>query len=160
MRARDVMTLNVVSVSPDSPISEVVRLLLRYRISAMPVVDAALKVVGVVSEGDLLRLEGARTRRSWWLEALASGRSASYEKARGRTAGEVMTRDAITVGPETPLEEIAALLERHHIKRVPVVEGGRLAGIVSRANLLHGLANTILAQHEPGAEKDRDIRVA
>ena len=158
MRARDVMTVNVVSVSPDSPIREVVRLLLKYRISGMPVLDDALKVVGIVSEGDLLRPEGSPTRRSWWLEALSSGRTVSYEKAQGRTAGEVMTRDVITVGPEAPLEEIAALLERHHIKRVPVVEDGKLAGIVSRANLLHGLANTIVAHHEPGAEKDRGIR--
>ena len=161
MRAKDIMTVNVISVSEDSPVHEVVRLLLKYRISAVPVVDGARKVVGIVSEGDLLRPEGVRsagTRRPWWLESVFSGQAVAYEKARGRTAGAVMTRDVITVDENTPLNEIAALLERHHIKRVPVLSEGRLAGIVSRGNLLHGLANTIVDHHEPGAAKDRRLR--
>jgi CBS-domain-containing membrane protein len=160
VRAKDIMTVNVVSVSPDSPIREVVGLLLKYRISGVPVVDSALRVVGIVSEGDLLRPEGARreTSRPWWLEAVFAGQAVLYEKAHGRTAGEVMTKDVITVDTDTPLNEIAGLLERRHIKRVPVLSDGKLAGIVSRANLLHGLANTIVEHHEPGAEADRQIR--
>ena len=82
----------------------------------------------------------------------------TYEKAHGRTAGAVMTPNVITVDEDTPLNEIAELLERHHIKRVPVLSDGRLAGIVSRANLLHGLASTIVDHHEPGAAKDRQLR--
>jgi CBS-domain-containing membrane protein len=82
----------------------------------------------------------------------------AYEKAHGRTAGAVMTRNVITVDEDTPLNEIAGLLERHHIKRVPVLSDGRLVGIVSRANLLHGLANTIVDHHEPGAAEDRRLR--
>ena len=161
MQAKDVMTVNVISVLEDSPIHEVVGLLLKYRISAVPVVDGARKVVGIVSEGDLLRPEGARrarTERPWWLEAVFAGQTIVYEKAQGRTAGAVMTRNVVTVDEDTPLNEIANLLERHHIKRVPVLSDGRLAGIVSRANLLHGLANTIVDHHEPGAAKDRQLR--
>jgi CBS domain-containing protein len=161
MLAKDVMTENVISVSEDSPIHEVVGLLLKYRISALPVVDGARKVVGIISEGDLLRSEGvsrAVTRRSWWLEAVSAGQTVSYEKAHGRSAGAVMTRNVVTVDENTPLNEIARLLERHHIKRVPVLRDGRLAGIVSRANLLHGLANTIIDHHEPGAAQDRKVR--
>jgi CBS domain-containing protein len=161
MQAKDIMTVNVISVAEDTPIHEVVRLLLKYRISAVPVVDSTRKVVGIVSEGDLLRPEGtsrAGARRPWWLEAVAAGRPVAYDKAHGGTAGTAMTRSVITVDEDARLNEIAELLERHHIKRVPVLSDGKLAGIVSRANLLHGLADTIVDRHEPGAAKDRQIR--
>lgn len=161
MQAKDIMTVNVISVSEDTPVHELVGLLLKHRISALPVVDSERKVVGIVSEGDLLRPEGAsraEMRGPWWLEAFFAGLPVTYEKAQGRTAGAMMTRNVITVDESTPLNEIAELLERHHIKRVPVVSEGRLAGIVSRANLLHGLANTIVDHHEPGAAKDRQLR--
>jgi CBS domain-containing protein len=161
MQAKDVMTLNVISVPEDAPVHEVVRLLLKYRISAVPVVDGAGKVVGIVSEGDLLRPEGASraaARRPWWLAALFAGQTVAYQKAHGRTAGAIMTREVVTVDEDAPLNEIAALLERHHIKRVPVLRDGRLAGIVSRANLLHGLAATIVDHHQPGAAEDRHMR--
>ena len=161
MQAKDVMTVNVISVSEETPIHEVVNLLLKYRISAVPVVDGAGKVVGIVSEGDLLRPEGANragARRPWWLEAVFAGRTVAYEKAHGRTAGAIMTRNVVTADEDMPLNQIAELLERRHIKRVPVVKDGRLTGIVSRANLLHGLASTIIAHHEPGAARDRHLR--
>ena len=161
MQAKDVMTANVISVSQQTPIHEVVDLLLKYRISAVPVVDSVGNVVGIISEGDLLRPEGesrSAARRPWWLEAISAGRTVAYETAHGRTAGAVMTRNVLTVDEDTPLNEIARLLERHHIKRVPVLKHGRLAGIVSRANLLHGLANTIIEHHEPGAAEDRQLR--
>jgi CBS domain-containing protein len=161
MQAKDVMTANVISVSSDTPVHEIVRLLLKYRISAVPVVDSARNVVGMVSEGDLLRPEGTSggwRRGSWWLEAFFAGEALSDEKTYGRTASAVMTRDVITVSEDTPLKEIAELLEHHHIKRVPVLADGRLVGIVSRANLLHGLADTIVEHHEPGAARDRQLR--
>jgi CBS domain-containing protein len=161
MQAKDVMTVNVISASEDSPIHEVVRLLLKYRISAVPIIDRARKVVGIISESDLLRSEAASradTQRPRWLETVFAGQTVDYGKAHGRTAGTAMTRDVITVNEDTPLNEIAGLLERHHIKRVPVLSNGRLAGIVSRANLLHGLANIIVERHEPGAAQDRQLR--
>ncbi len=161
MQAKDVMTVNVISVSEDTPVHEIVRLLLKYRISAVPVVNGKQEVVGIVSEGDLLRPEGTSRgamQSPWWLKAFFAGEDISYEKAHGRTAGAVMTPNVIAVAEDTPLNEIAELLERHHIKRVPVLSNGRLAGIVSRANLLHGLADTIVEHREPGAAKDRQLR--
>jgi len=163
MLAKDIMTANVVSVSEDSPVHEIVKLLLKHRISAVPVLDPEGKAVGIVSEGDLLRPEGSdggASRRPRWLEALFSGRSPDYEKAYGRTARAVMTPNVVTVDEDAPVNEIAALLERRHIKRVPVLADGRIVGIVSRANLLHGLANTIIQHHEPEAAADRQIRDA
>ena len=161
MLAKDIMTANVVSVHESTPVHDIVGLLLQHRISAVPVVDDAQQVVGIISEGDLLRPEGkGRTalERPWWLEAVFSGKTVEYQKASGRTAGSVMTRNVFTVEEDMPLTEIAELLERHHIKRVPVLRGGKLAGIVSRANLLHGLANIIVERHEPGAAEDRELR--
>jgi len=161
MQAKDIMTVNVVSVSKETPIHEVVGLLLKHRISAVPVVDSTGAVVGIVSEGDLLRGEGTSRNRMdhpWWLVAVFSGGAVTYEKVRCGTADGVMTRNVVSVDEDTPLPEIAELLERRHIKRVPVVANGKLVGIVSRANLLHGLANMIVDHHEPGAEKDRHLR--
>src|SRR6516164_5712744 len=161
MQAKDIMTVNVITVSEETPVHEIVSLLLKYRISAVPVIDSARKVVGIVSEGDLLRGEGTsrvRVHHPWWLEAAFVGQTVAYDKARGARAGVVMTRNVITVDEDAPLNEIAELLERHHIKRVPVLRDGKLAGIVSRANLLHGLANTIVDHHEPRAAKDRQLR--
>ena len=156
MQAKDVMTAKVVSVSKDMPVHEVVGLLLKYRISAVPVIDGTRRLMGIVSEGDLLRPEG--TRQPWWLTAVLSRQGLSYDTLQGRTAGDVMTRKVYSVDEDAPLSEIAELLERRHIKRVPVVKDGKLVGIVSRANLLHGLASTIIEHHEPGAPKDRQLR--
>ncbi len=163
MQAKDVMTVNVISVTETTPVHEIVDLLLKHRISAVPVVDSAQHVVGIVSEGDLLRTGDATpagARRPWWLEAVQSGQPVAQDKAHGRTAGAVMTRHVMTVDEDRPVNEIAQLLERHRIKRVPVLRDGRLAGIVSRANLLHGLANIIVDRHEPGAAADRHLRQA
>lgn len=161
MQAKDVMTAKVVSVSTETPIHEVVGLLLKYRISAVPVIGEARQVLGIVSEGDLLRPEGTSyhgARQPWWLTAVLARQGLSYDTVRGRTAGDVMTRNVYSVDEEASLSEIAELLERRQIKRVPVLKGGKLVGIVSRANLLHGLASTIIEHHEPGAAKDRQLR--
>lgn len=143
MEARDVMTAPVVTVRPQTSVEEVARLMLERRISAVPVVDDKGRVQGIVSEADLIRRveSGTERHRSWWLDLLADrdGKAFDYAKSHGRTAGDVMTRRVVTVSERTPLEKIATLLERHRIKRVPVVRGGRVVGIVSRANLLHGL---------------------
>jgi CBS-domain-containing membrane protein len=144
MRAKDVMTSPVVTVGPQTTVPQIAKLLIERRISAVPVVDQRERVVGIVSEGDLMRrVENAEERhRSWWLRLFsdATTDAAEYVKTHGRRAADVMTRDVVTVGEDTPLHEIVALLEARRIKRVPVVRDGRLVGIVSRANLLHGLA--------------------
>ena len=141
MQARDVMTRRVVTVMPDTGVREVARILLSNRISAVPVVDAGGSVIGMVSEGDLVRRTetGINVRRSWWLSLLADDRAEAFVKSHGTRARDVMTREVVSVSENASLEEVATLLERHRIKRVPVVHDGKLAGIVSRANLLHGL---------------------
>lgn len=145
MRARHVMTRDVVTVAPDMPVRDVARVLVENRISAAPVVDADGRVVGIVSEGDLmLRAEpGARRPRSWWLWLLTSDddEAAAFVKAHGRRVSEVMTRDIVTVEENTPLAEVARILEERHIKRVPVLRAGRLVGIVARADLVRALAS-------------------
>ena len=106
MQAKDIMTVNVISVSGDTPVHEIVGLLLKHRISAVPVVDEGRNVVGIVSEGDLLRPEGTsrpQKQRPWWLEAIFTGKTVAYEKAQGRTASAVMTRSVITVVIWTPI---------------------------------------------------------
>jgi CBS domain-containing protein len=144
MQARDIMTTKVVTVAPETRVEEIARLLLERRISGVPVVDADGRLVGIVTEGDLMRRPdiGTERHRGWWLRLFGDERerAAEYARAHGSRADEVMTRSVVTVGEETTVDEIARLLEAHRIKRVPVVRDGKLVGIVSRANLLHGLA--------------------
>lgn len=163
MLARDVMTSTPITVAPDTPVTEVATLLLERRISAVPVVDADGRMVGIVSEGDLLRRADAQTerRRSSWLELLLDRNvtAADFVKTHGNLARDVMTQDVVAVAPDTDLSEIASLLERRRIKRVPVVDGGRLVGIVSRANLLQGLvAQPRAAVSADVQTRDADIR--
>jgi CBS domain-containing protein len=161
MEARDVMTAPVVTVQPDTPVSEIASLMLTRRISAVPVVDASGKPVGIVSEGDLVRHTGTQVggKRSWWLTMFADRDEVAeqYAKSHGRTAADVMSRKVVTATEGTPLDRIATLLERHRIKRVPIVRRGKVVGIVSRANLLHGLVAQRPAA-KPASVKDRDIR--
>ncbi|MDF2763175.1 MAG: hypothetical protein K0S81_153 [Rhodospirillales bacterium] len=162
MRARDVMTTEVVSVGPDATVPEIAALLIERRISAVPVIENG-RLMGIVSEGDLMRRPETDTEpgASPWL-SLFTGPGVvpdRFAKAHGMTAREVMTRDVVTVAPDTPLDEVARLLESRRIKRVPVVEDGRLVGILSRANLLHGLIARRKAETvEDAAERDRRIR--
>lgn len=164
MKARDVMTPEPVAVGPDTDVLEIARILLERRISGVPVVDEQGRVLGIVSEGDLVRRledrpdEGRPKRRSWWLELLTlpEDRARRFVRAHGRTARDVMTPNPVTVRPDTPLSEIARILEERHIKRVPVVdEQGRLVGIVSRADLLRALA---ARPPEPTAASDAELR--
>ena len=144
MLAKDVMTPNVVTIAPSLAIEEIAQLLLSCNISGVPVVDAEDRLIGLVSEGDLLRRleDGTERHRSWWLNLLTGPeeRAREFVKTHGRRAEDVMTREVMTVTADTPVGEIAQILERRRIKRVPVVEDGKIVGIVSRANLLHCLA--------------------
>ena len=144
MLAKDVMTTAVLTVTPETDVGEIAGLMLDSHISAVPVIDADGSLVGIVSEGDLIHRAESETRRrpSWWLRLLATPEEPAerYLREFGRRGRDVMTKGVISVAPDTPLTEIAALLEKHHIKRVTVLEGGKLVGIVSRANLLRGVA--------------------
>jgi len=147
MKARDIMTTDVVSVGPDTPTGTVAGLLSARGISAVPVIDAAGSLVGMASEGDLIGRNEIdwRARRDWWLTLLAEGEElhpdflASLRKP-DRAVRNVMTSPVITVTENTGLPDIAKLLISHHIKRVPVVSDGRVIGIVSRADLVRALA--------------------
>jgi CBS domain-containing protein len=155
MRAQDVMTSPPITVGPDTPVIEIARLLVERGISAVPVVDASGRAVGIVSEGDLLRRSeiGTERPRSQWLELLLdrSVQAADFSKAHGQFARDVMTRDVVSVSPDTGLGEIAQILERRRIKRVPVVRDGVPIGIVSRANLLRGLVASARQPSSPPA---------
>jgi CBS domain-containing protein len=143
MQAKDIMSSPVVTVTPDASVADVAALLLEKRISGVPVVDSAGQIAGIISEGDLLRRVETDTERHrpHWLEMLLgrSGDAGSFIKSHASRVGDVMSHDVIASYPEASLREIAELMERHGIKRVPIVDGGRLVGIVSRANLVQGL---------------------
>jgi CBS domain-containing protein len=145
MKGRDVMVSPVVTVKPSASVKEVAELMLENRISGVPVVNDEGKVVGIVSEGDLMHRSEAGTalRRSWWLTGLTSEETlaAEYVKAHARKVADVMTSKVVTAAPDAPLHELAALMEANAIKRVPIVDNGRLVGIVSRANLLRAVAS-------------------
>jgi len=162
----DVMTTGVITVDPDTSVQAIATLLSERGISGVPVVDAADRLLGIVSEGDLLhRVETGterltRRRRSWWLDTIASDQELArdYVKSHGRTAKDVMTREVISVTDTTDLAEVAMLLETKRIKRVPVLHEGKLVGIVSRANLVRALAVTKSDSAVDAATDDRAIR--
>ncbi len=161
MNASDVMVRDVVTIGPDDEISTAVRLLVDHDVSALPVVDAGRHVIGILSEADLLHREedGTVKRISWWTEAVtpASALALDYAKSHGRRVAEVMSDGVISAGEDTPLSEIANILEKNRIKRVPILKDGKLVGIVSRANLIQALASTpSVAAKDPVT--DRGIR--
>jgi CBS domain-containing protein len=163
MQVRDVMTRNVISVKTDESIVSAAQLMLQNRISGLPVVDAVGKLVGIVTEGDFLRRGeiGTKRRRPKWLEfIIGPGRLAEeYVREAGRKVDDVMTPDPLTVTEDDSLEKVVTLMERHRIKRLPVVRNGQMVGIISRANLMHALAS--LARNAPApAGDDAAIRDA
>jgi CBS domain-containing protein len=147
MKAREIMSLEVVSVSPDASILEAVRLMLQNRISGLPVVDRQGTLVGVVTEGDFLRRAetGTQRKRARWIEFfMGQGQSADeYVRTHGRKVADVMTPTPITITEDTRLDDIVNLMEQRAVKRLPVARQGRVVGIVSRANLLHALASVV-----------------
>ena len=161
MKAMDVMVHDVATVNPEDDIADVIKLLAEHDISALPVVDDDGHVVGVISEADLIHREeiGTGKHRPWWLEALtpASTLANEFAKSHGRRVSELMSTDVVSASEDTPLGQIATLLEKHRIKRIPILRDGRLVGIVSRANLIQALASS-LPQVATG-DSDRKIRV-
>jgi len=162
MKAADVMVTDVISLHPDDTVQTAARVLLDHRISGAPVVDAQGRLVGMVSEGDLIRRAeiGTEKRRSWWLELLtgAENQARDFVRAHAVKLADVMTTDVIGAREDTSLNEIATLLERHGIKRLPIMRDGKVVGIVSRANLLQALAS-VAAYAETGmAPGDHSLR--
>jgi CBS domain-containing protein len=164
MRAADVMTANVITVDPDTTVQALAALLSERAISGAPVVDAAGRLVGIVSEGDLLhRIEigteaHGRRQRSWWLEDFSSEQAKDYVKAHGRTVKDIMTRDVVTITEQTDLGEVATLLETKRIKRVPVMRDDKIVGIVSRSNLVRALGAARAPAISVTGDDDRALR--
>jgi CBS domain-containing protein len=161
MQVKDIMTSPVVSIEPDTSVTQAVRIMLQRHISGLPVVDKDGRLVGVVTEGDLLRRAetGTERKRPRWLEFLVGpGRLADeYTRTHGRNVSEVMTPDPVTVTEDTSLEDVVKLMEKRRIKRVPVVRGQTVVGIISRANLLHALAG-VAREVKPALASDQAIR--
>ena len=157
MQVKDIMTRNVISVAADEPILKAARLMLQNRISGLPVVDRDGELVGIVTEGDFLRRSelGTQRGRPRWLEfIIGPGQLADeYVHASGRKVEEVMTLDPCVAAETDSLEKVVQLMERKHIKRLPVMRDGRMVGIVSRANLMHALAGLVReVQPQPGPD--------
>jgi CBS domain-containing protein len=153
MKASDIMTPDVISADPDATVLQAARYMLQHHISGLPVIDKTEALVGILSEGDFLRRRETHTDRrpSRWLEFLMGpGKlAAQYTHTHGSKVSEVMTTNLRTVSEDTPLEKIVKMMERYRIKRVPVLRGKKVVGIVTRANLMHAMVS--LARGEPKA---------
>ncbi len=159
--ARDLMTPDVVTVPPETPVIAMARLLADRGISAVPVVNAEGKVLGVVTEADLIRrLAGEEDRPTSWFGSLftdPASQAERYARTHGVTATDLMTEAVVSVAPDTPAAQIAHLMEERNIRRVVVLDGGKLKGIVSRADLLRAL---VAPPHEEAEVSDERLRRA
>jgi len=158
MRAHQIMTRSVTTVTPETTILEAANIMLQLHISGLPVVDAAGKLVGIVSEGDFIRRSeiGTQRKRGRWLKfILGAGEAATeFVHEHGRKVSEVMTRDPLTVSEDTPLQDIVTTMEENGVKRLPVMNGDKIVGIVSRANLLQAVASLARDIPDPTADDD------
>jgi CBS domain-containing protein len=162
MRAKDIMTTNLSTVTADSLIHEITQCLLTKHISGVPVTDADGRVLGIISEGDIIHRVAATSagHRSWWARLFdgSENDAAEFVKTHAIHARDIMTREVTTVTEDTPAEEIVRILEKRRIKRVPVLRGERLVGIVSRSDLLRVV---LASSPETGASmsaSDRELR--
>lgn len=161
MKASDVMVRDIAMVTPSTPLREAARTMLERRISGLPVVGESGHLLGMVTEGDLLHRHenGTERHRSWWLEAFSdsAGLADDFVRSHGTKVADVMTRKVHSVTEETDLAEVAAVLDRHRLKRVPVVADGKLVGIISRADLLRAFL-TASGSHPAASAGDPDLR--
>jgi CBS domain-containing protein len=158
MRAHQIMTRPVITVTPDTTIVEAANIMLRKHVSGLPVVDAAGKLVGIISEGDFIRRSeiGTQRRRGRFLRfILGSGKEAGdFVHEHGRKVAEIMTPEPLTITEDTALEEIVELMEKNKVKRLPVIRDNKVVGIVSRANLLQAVASLARQVADPTADDD------
>ncbi len=158
MRAHQIMTRPVITVTPETSIVEAANIMLQRHVSGLPVVDGGGKLVGVVSEGDFIRRSeiGTGRKRGRWLRfILGPGKSAAdFVHEHGRKVSEVMTKTPLTITEDTALAEIVDIMEKNHVKRLPVTRGDQVVGIVSRANLLQAVASLARQVPDPTADDD------
>jgi CBS domain-containing protein len=158
MRAHQIMTSKVISVTPGTSIVDAANTMLQHRVSGLPVVGDTGELVGMVSEGDFIRRQeiGTGRKRGRWLRFLVgSGREAAdFVHERGSKVGEIMTPEPVTVTEQATLDEIVTVMEKNHVKRLPVMSGARLVGIVTRADLLQAVADLARSVPDPTADDD------
>ena len=158
MRAHQIMTRRVITVATGAPIVEAANTMLQNHISGLPVVDETGKLVGIISQGDFIRRAeiGTQRKRGRWLKLLlGSGKVASdFVHERGRKVGEIMTLDPCTVTEDATLEDVVSLMEQNNVKRLPVMRGDQLVGIVTRSNLLQAVAELAREVPDPTADDD------
>lgn len=162
MLARDVMTTPVITARAEDPVLQIVDLMMRHHISAVPIVDGEGYLIGIVSEGDLVQRDqpGILPHRSWWLCALGGkGMEADeFLQSQQTKATDVMTHKVVTAQEDTPLWQIAETLERKRVKRLPIIAEGKVVGIVSRANLLQAVSAQRAVATESPTQVDRYLR--
>jgi CBS domain-containing protein len=146
MKAADVMVKDIITVKPDSSVDDAIKLLVEHDFSALSVVDETGHMVGIIVESDLMRRPeiGTEKHRQWWMEAITPAATLAHEfaKAHGQRVHDVMSKQVVSASEDTPVGEIATLLERKRIKRIPIVRDGELVGMVSRSNLIQALASS------------------
>ena len=144
MKAHEMMTKDVITVSPDATVRDIAALLVRHRISGLPVTTADRRVVGMVSQSDLLHKAeiGSEQKRKWWLATFGDpdGMAREYVKAHGQKAADIMSRFIVSVADNAEFADVANTLSTHRVKRVPVIHDGKLVGIITRTDVVRALA--------------------
>jgi CBS domain-containing protein len=153
MTIEEIMTRDVITVSPAMPIHQTARLMVEHGVSGLPVVDDDSRLVGIISEGDLILRQTRRWERPWWHSFFENGEQLAreYQKATGTTVGEVMTRSVVSISPVWGIETAATIMHTRRLRRLPVVHDGRLVGIVTRADLIKALATEVGRSPKGGA---------
>ena len=158
MRAHQIMTRDVITVTPDTSIAEAADVMLRHHVSGLPVLDDAKMLVGILTESDFLHRSeiGTGRKRARWLQFLLGpgAEGTDFVREHGRKVGEVMTRNPVTLQEDASLDDIVRTMEKNNVKRLPVMKGDALAGIVSRANLLRAVASMAREVPDPTADDD------
>jgi CBS domain-containing protein len=163
MKASEIMARNVIAIRAEASVNEAVRLMLQYKISGLPVVNAADELVGIVTEGDFLRRAetGTETQRPRWLQLLmGTGKLADdYVRSHGRKVAAIMTDNVVAVGEDAALGEVVKAMEKWRIKRVPVIRDRKVVGLISRSDLLRAFARAIpTVAATPAPEDDLKLR--
>lgn len=165
MLVQEVMTVPVITIQATASIGEAAEVMLRHGVSGLPVTDADGKLAGIISEGDFLRRAELRTDSGappWWMEFfMVAGKAAEdYVRTHSRTVADVMTRDVVTIAPSARLVDAVSLMEKHHVKRLPVLEADRLVGLMTRSDLMRVIARTFAGKPAETAVDDESIRRA
>lgn len=161
MLAHQIMSTEVITVSPETSVADAINVMLAHHVSGLPVVDSDGRLVGILSEGDFIRCAniGTQRKRGRWLTLLAGADRVALDFTRehGRTVGDMMTQNPVAIAEDTPLEQIVVTMERRNIKRLPVLREGKVVGMVTRADFLPAIAN--LAREVPqSSNDDEEIR--